>query len=134
MPRFDAAPHHQMRRAPCNRWKGWRVAYQDGPLASPSGAGRQRNDAGTPWRRWYKTARWHALRLEVFRRDLFQCRACGRIEGNTSQLVCDHVQPHRGSERLFWDEANLQTLCKPCHDTVKRREEQDSLHLRGVWY
>lgn len=49
-------------------------------------------------------------------------------------LVCDHVKPHRGDERLFWDEANLQTLCKPCHDRDKQREEQASRAERGVWY
>lgn len=87
-----------------------------------------------PWKAWYKTARWRALRLKVFLRDLFQCRKCKRIEGDTSKLVCDHITPHRGDERLFWDEANLQTLCKDCHDKVKQAEEQATLHTRGVWY
>lgn len=87
-----------------------------------------------PWRRWYKTARWQALRLEVFLRDLYRCKRCGHADGNTSNLVCDHVKPHRGDERLFWLESNLQTLCKPCHDGEKQREEQESRHHRGVWY
>jgi 5-methylcytosine-specific restriction endonuclease McrA len=87
-----------------------------------------------PWRRWYKTARWQALRLEVFLRDLFRCRRCGYADANTANLVCDHVVPHRGDERLFWDIDNLQTLCKPCHDGEKQREEQESRHHRGVWY
>jgi 5-methylcytosine-specific restriction protein A len=88
-----------------------------------------------PWHRWYNTARWQALRLKVFLRDLYQCRmpGCGRIEGNTSRLICDHIKPHRGNAPLFWDEANLQTLCKPCHDTLKRQEEQATKHHQGVW-
>lgn len=88
-----------------------------------------------PWHRWYKTARWARLRLDVFLRDLFTCQmpGCGRLEGDTSQLVCDHIKPHRGDERLFWDKANLQTLCKPCHDRLKQKEEQASRHMRGVW-
>lgn len=88
-----------------------------------------------PWKRWYNTARWQALRVKTFERDLFTCQMadCGRLEGNTSLLVCDHKLPHRGDERLFWDEANLQTLCKSCHDTVKQAEEQGTLHMRGVW-
>lgn len=90
--------------------------------------------SGSPWRAWYNTARWRRLRLKVFLRDLFQCRKCGRLDGDTSRLVCDHIDPHRGDERKFWDEANLQTLCKPCHDTIKQAEEQASLHTRGVWY
>ncbi|UFX41809.1 HNH endonuclease [Bradyrhizobium sp. 41S5] len=75
------------------------------------------------------------LRLRIFVRDLYTCqrKGCGRAEPNTSLLVCDHVIPHRGDERLFWDETNLQTLCKACHDRDKQREEQASLHSRGVW-
>ncbi|MAU22556.1 MAG: HNH endonuclease [Martelella sp.] len=83
-------------------------------------------EARAPWRKWYRTARWGRLRLKVFERDLFQCQmdGCGRIEGNLSKLVCDHVRPHRGDQRLFWDDRNLQTLCKPCHDSLKQRQER----------
>lgn len=97
---------------------------------------RDQRSAALPWKRWYSTARWQALRLRVLQRDLFTCQmqGCGRLEGNTSLLVCDHRIPHRGSEKLFWDEANLWTLCKRCHDSVKQKEEQSSLHERGVWY
>lgn len=69
----------------------------------------------------------------IFRRDLYKCRKCGHLEGDTSLLVCDHVKPHRGDAQLFWCEANLQTLCKGCHDSEKQAEEQTSLHTRGVW-
>ncbi|UGY23196.1 HNH endonuclease [Bradyrhizobium septentrionale] len=88
-----------------------------------------------PWKAWYKLARWQALRLRIFLRDRYTCRrkGCGRVEPNTSLLVCDHVIPHRGDERLFWDDGNLQTLCKACHDSAKQAEEQASLHTRGVW-
>lgn len=96
-------------------------------LSAPSGrqaydADRDRQD----WRRWYKTARWQALRWEVLRRDLFTCQwpGCGRVEADTSQLVADHRRAHRGDEKLFWDRANLQTLCKPCHDSRKQRQER----------
>jgi 5-methylcytosine-specific restriction enzyme A len=88
-----------------------------------------------PWKAWYKLKRWRALRLVIFRRDLYTCRCgCRLLEGNTSLLVCDHIKPHRGDERLFWDETNLQTLLKSCHDAAKQRAEQASLNQRGVWY
>lgn len=79
-----------------------------------------------PWRKWYATARWKRLRLAIFERDLFTCQwtGCGRIEANTSQLVADHRKPHRGDGALFWDDTNLQTLCKPCHDRHKQRAER----------
>lgn len=83
-------------------------------------------EARAPWRKWYRTARWSRLRLKIFERDLFQCQmpGCGHVEGNLSKLVCDHKKPHRGNERMFWDEDNLQTLCKPCHDSLKQRQER----------
>lgn len=82
------------------------------------------------WRGWYSLARWRKLRLVIFARDLFTCqrRECGRIEGDTSLLVADHRIPHKGDPALFWDPTNLQTLCKPCHDRDKQREER-----RATW-
>ena len=42
-----------------------------------------------------------------------ECQRAGRI---TVATVVDHINPHRGDERLMWDEANWQALCKRCHD------------------
>lgn len=64
--------------------------------------------------------------MKILLRDLFTCqwRGCGRVVADTSQLVADHREPHRGDEALFWSEDNLWTLCKPCHDSAKQREER----------
>jgi 5-methylcytosine-specific restriction enzyme A len=85
--------------------------------------GREARDRWHTYRAWYKTARWHRLRWQVLARDLFTCQMCGRLEGNTSQMVADHKVPHRGDEALFWDEGNIQCLCKACHDSAKQKEE-----------
>lgn len=81
--------------------------------------------AANPWRAWYNTTRWRKLRLNILKRDRFTCQwpGCGRVTGDTSQLVADHRRPHRGDAALFWDEDNLETLCKPCHDGPKQRAE-----------
>lgn len=76
-----------------------------------------------PWRAWYKTPRWRAARMACFVRDGFTCQRCGRLEGDTSKLVCNHRKPHRGDARLFWDEDNHMTACKPCHDGPIQAEE-----------
>lgn len=75
-------------------------------------------------RQWYNTARWRELRMDVIRRDRFQCQICGHIDGSARKLVADHREPHLGDETLFWDDANLWCLCKTCHDSVKQREER----------
>lgn len=75
------------------------------------------------WRAWYSTKRWRELRIATFRRDGFQCALCYVIEGRSANLVCDHIEPHGGMIELFYDPDNLQTLCKPCHDSIKQRHE-----------
>jgi 5-methylcytosine-specific restriction endonuclease McrA len=87
---------------------------------------RDRRRDARPYRRWYKTARWQRLSRSVIERDGFICQwpGCGKFEPKRSMLVADHRTPHRGDETLFWDENNLWTLCKPCHDSRKQREER----------
>ena len=42
-----------------------------------------------------------------------ECRKDGRL---TPATVVDHIIPHRGDRKLFWDENNWPPLCKDCHD------------------
>lgn len=84
-----------------------------------------------------KTVNWRANRTTTARgyskrweqaRELFlmenplcaYCQKQGRTEPAT---IVDHITPHKGDERLFWDKGNWQALCKFCHDSVKKREE-----------
>ncbi|WP_273772771.1 HNH endonuclease [Brucella intermedia] len=55
------------------------------------------------------------------------CLEVGDVEPAT---ICDHRTPHRGSEDLFWDADNLMSLCKPCHDRIKQREERGEKVIR----
>jgi len=48
------------------------------------------------------------------------CEALGRAEVAT---VVDHVVPHRGDQKLFWDEGNWAALCAHHHSSDKAREE-----------
>ncbi|MCJ8138421.1 HNH endonuclease [Falsirhodobacter halotolerans] len=93
-------------------------------LPSISSDWSKKRDQAVSWRKWYHTARWQKLRKGVLVRDLFTCQRCGRIEGNTSLLVADHKEPHRGDETLFWDAGNLQCLCQSCHSSDKQQEER----------
>ena len=53
------------------------------------------------------------------------CAAQGRYIKAT---VVDHIQPHRGDPVLFWDRANWQALCKPCHDRKTGREDSNPVY------
>lgn len=79
--------------------------------------------AGKPWRKWYKSRQWLALRAaQLYAAPL--CRYCAERGEVVAASVADHVVPHRGDAGLFFDAANLQSLCKPCHDRVKQSEER----------
>ena len=56
------------------------------------------------------SARWEGVRKQVFRRDGYRCRSCGKA----SRLECDHVTPLHPSQDPF-DLDGLQSLCRGCH-------------------
>ena len=68
--------------------------------------------------------RWAAVRLAVFERDGYRCRACGRA----GRLECDHKVPlwQGGPE---WEMSNLQSLCRTDHlrKTSRERRERDGV-------
>ncbi len=98
-----------------------RLGFAEGDAKA---ADKSRNQL-SPWRTWYKSARWLKLRQVILLRDLYQCQMCGRI--GTQGMVVDHVRPHRGDEALFWAETNLQVLCSsPCHSKHKQALERAS--------
>jgi 5-methylcytosine-specific restriction protein A len=70
----------------------------------------------------YKSAQWQRMRGYQLSQEPL-CRFCakqGRVEPAS---VVDHIKPHRGDRKLFFDGFNLQSLCKPCHDSIKQAEE-----------
>jgi 5-methylcytosine-specific restriction protein A len=41
--------------------------------------------------------------------------------------VVDHITPHRGDKKLFWDYRNWQSLCAHCHNSLKQRQERSGV-------
>jgi 5-methylcytosine-specific restriction protein A len=42
--------------------------------------------------------------------------------------VVDHIVPHKGDQKLFWDRSNWQSLCKDCHDGKTLEERGATPH------
>lgn len=61
---------------------------------------------GSQWR----TARTRFLRIHPL------CAECMKQGKLTPATVVDHIIPHRGDKKLFWDESNWQALCESCHN------------------
>ena len=53
------------------------------------------------------------------------CEECLRHGIATPATVVDHIVPHRGDPKLFWDRSNWQALCKKCHDKKTGREDSN---------
>lgn len=100
---------------------GSRVRPGAAPSPSPESERAPGNMAErAEYDRWYKTARWQRLRAEQLRREPV-CAMC--LPRCVPASICDHVEPHRGDHDKFWS-GPFQSLCKPCHDSVKQRIEK----------
>jgi 5-methylcytosine-specific restriction endonuclease McrA len=72
--------------------------------------------------RWYGLLRWKKRRkAQLLRHPL--CASCLEKFLVTPASVCDHVEPHHGDRHKF-EFGALQSLCAPCHDSLKRVVEQ----------
>lgn len=75
------------------------------------------------WAHLYNARSWRKRRAEQMRAEPL-CRYCKRLGRITAATIADHIEPHRGDLIKF--AGPLQSLCKPCHDSVKAREEGGS--------
>jgi hypothetical protein len=60
--------------------------------------------------------RWQRKRLEILERDEFTCGLC---EDNGSELHVHHRQYHKGLDPWDYEDAELITLCRDCHEYVR---------------
>jgi len=82
-----------------------------------------------PWRTWYSSRRWRkrrALQLRMFP----LCKMCEARGIATPAVIADHVESHEGDWNAFML-GELQSLCKPCHDSLKRRLDLDG-HTQDI--
>lgn len=74
------------------------------------------------FKKLYNSSRWQRLRKKVLTKHPL-CVECEKKGILTPATEVDHIVPHHGSEALFWDEDNLQALCKSCHDKKTAKED-----------
>jgi 5-methylcytosine-specific restriction protein A len=73
-------------------------------------------------REWYHSLRWRKVRAWKLAQspDCEACAVSGRSEPATD---VDHIEPHRGRASVFWNHANLRSLCHRCHARKTRSEQ-----------
>jgi 5-methylcytosine-specific restriction protein A len=68
-------------------------------------------------------SKWNKARKTFLAAHPF-CKTCLEEQGiHTPAEVVDHIIPHKGDKKLFWDRKNWQPLCKCCHDRKTVRED-----------
>jgi 5-methylcytosine-specific restriction protein A len=95
------------------------------PFATEADRSKHRREVHA-WRKWYDEPEWRRMAWACKVKAHFTCQwpGCGRVCSGKGEAIADHVVPHRGDRALFFDETNLQCLCKACHDSKKQAEER----------
>lgn len=70
--------------------------------------------------------RWQRKRLQVFQRDGFCCVFCGAAD---SELQVHHKVYRRGAQPWEYDDGDLVTLCRDCHDQVTSMKSEIGAEL-----
>ena len=60
-------------------------------------------------------SRWQKAR-KLYLEEHPLCVECMKEGRYVKATDVDHIVPHRGDQKLFWDRSNWQALCKRCHD------------------
>ena len=99
--------------------------------ATPAELARvDRDRRGTPDEQGY-THEWRRARRRFLNSHPL-CVMCARRGRIVPANVVDHIIPHHRDPVLFWDVANWQALCAPCHNGPKRRQENAERRVQGI--
>lgn len=73
--------------------------------------------------------KWKVAR-EAYLNEHPLCLECLKEKRVTAATVVDHIIPHKGDMKLFWDRNNWQPLCASHHNSDKQRFEK-SKRVKG---
>lgn len=68
-------------------------------------------------------AKWQRERRKFLESNPF-CVKCYEEGHITMATVVDHIIPHRGDQKLFWDRSNWQPLCEHHHNVKTMTEDR----------
>jgi 5-methylcytosine-specific restriction protein A len=106
LPGLSHCEEHEARRK--DQLKARRQAAQTSPAAIAA-------------RRLYADPKWKAARL-VYLRQHPICKDCEELGVVEVATDVDHITPHKGDRKVFWDRKNWQSLCHRCHSRKTARE------------
>lgn len=81
----------------------------------------QTSPAALAARKLYANPRW-VKASKAYLRDNPLCVDCQELGVVEPATDVDHIEPHKGDRKLFWDRSNWQSLCHRCHSRKTARE------------
>ena len=117
-PSMPSFPRRGCRATGCPKMAepGQQFCKEHTPIRIDYGHSKSANERGYTYK-WQKASRAY-LRAHPL------CAECQRNGRYVTATVVDHITPHRGDSKLFWDESNWQPLCKNCHDYKTGTEDR----------
>ena len=88
---------------------------------TPKKANVTRSANGKKWHKMY-TYRW-SLYSKRRLREYPWCESCKKSGVMELATITDHIVPHKGDDRMFWDKNNHQSLCTHCHAVKTATED-----------
>jgi 5-methylcytosine-specific restriction enzyme A len=77
-------------------------------------------DRRTARQRGY-THEWEKARLAYIKGNPLYVE-CLKVKRVNPARAVDHIIPHKGDMEFFWEKANWQSLCIPCHNRKSSME------------
>ena len=67
-------------------------------------------------------AKWRKARADYLSEHR-RCVLCAREGRSTLADTVDHIIPHKGDMKLFWDRKNWQACCQSCHSRKTAKQD-----------
>lgn len=72
---------------------------------------------------FYNSSRWKKKRLQILKRDKYQCQICKRYGKQTEGTHVHHIVELEDDSLLALIDSNLVTLCNKCHTAWHKSQE-----------
>ena len=111
--------------------KHWGSSGSRNPMYGKLGAANPRwIDGSSPERQsMYARFFWKELVRSVLKRDGYLCGRCGCKNSNANKLHAHHVKPWAGNPDSRFDQSNIITVCKHCHNWIHSKKNTANEYL-----
>ena len=82
---------------------------------------------------FYKRKGWRLKRVNILKRDDYECRECRRYGKRVDATTVHHIYPYQEYPLLALESDNLISLCNRCHELMHDRTTQEITQLGKSW-